>query len=159
MRSKTRSTLLKLSGDYQALRKSIDQSVGVVDQGKRRRQGSAAAAASSGGSGFGGLQQQQELNLPLPPERGGNGQTQLQQMDNTSVQDDILRERNQEIKKINTQMSTVSEIFRDLANIVEGQQGMVDDIEQQVEESHGHAQSGLEQIEKANEHQKGCLIS
>jgi t-SNARE complex subunit (syntaxin) len=53
----------------------------------------------------------------------------------------------------------VNEIFRDLAQIVNKQQEDIDTIEQNVEQSHKAAKSGLDQVEKAAKYQPGCIIS
>ena len=71
---------------------------------------------------------------------------------------EIMRERNTEIRAINEQMANVNEIFKDLAHIVNNQQEDVDNIETMMEKSHEHAKAGLEQVKKANEYQKGCVL-
>jgi len=53
---------------------------------------------------------------------------------------------------------TVSEIFKDLAHIVDEQQGEIDNIETLMEQSNVHAKAGLEQVQKANEYQPGCSV-
>jgi t-SNARE complex subunit (syntaxin) len=62
-----------------------------------------------------------------------------------------MREREEEIRNINRGMHQVNEIYKDLAHIVGSQQEHVDSIETQMEESKVNAESGLEQVEKANE--------
>jgi len=72
-----------------------------------------------------------------------------------------MREREEEIRNINRGMHQVNEIYRDLASIVSSQQEQVDTIETQMEESRANAESGLEQVHKANEKfgQSNCTIS
>jgi len=67
------------------------------------------------------------------------------------LQQEIMQEREDEIRKINKGMHQVNQIYRDLAHIVGEQQDHVDQIEDKMEESKTAAQSGLEQIHKANE--------
>lgn len=67
------------------------------------------------------------------------------------LQEEIMREREEEIRKINKGMHQVNQIYKDLAHIVGEQQEHVDQIEDKMEESKIAAQSGLEQIHKANE--------
>jgi t-SNARE complex subunit (syntaxin) len=62
-----------------------------------------------------------------------------------------MREREEEIRNINRGMHQVNEIYKDLAHIVGSQQEHVDSIETQMEESKTNAESGLQQVEKANE--------
>jgi t-SNARE complex subunit (syntaxin) len=72
-----------------------------------------------------------------------------------------MREREQEIRNINKGMHQVNEIYKDLAHIVGSQQDDVDQIETQMDDARGNAESGLEQIQKANEKYNNaqCIIS
>lgn len=74
---------------------------------------------------------------------------------------DIMREREEEIRNINRGMHQVNEIYKDLAHIVGSQQEQVDNIETQMEESRVNAESGLQQVEKANEKfgNANCVVS
>jgi t-SNARE complex subunit (syntaxin) len=58
-------------------------------------------------------------------------------------------------------MHQVNEIYKDLAHIVGSQQEQVDNIETQMEESRVNAESGLQQVEKANEKfgNANCVVS
>lgn len=73
----------------------------------------------------------------------------------------IMREREEEIRKINQGMHQVNEIYKDLAHIVGSQQDHVDAIETQMEESRANAEAGLQQVEKANQQfgNSQCIIS
>jgi t-SNARE complex subunit (syntaxin) len=77
------------------------------------------------------------------------------------LQEEIMREREEEIRSINQGMHKVNEIYKDLANIVSSQQEDIDCIETQMEDANANAQSGLRQVEKANEKygQSNCIIS
>lgn len=68
------------------------------------------------------------------------------------LQEEIMRERENEIRTINKGMHTVNEIYKDLAMIVGGQQEQIDQIENQMEDARDNAESGLEQVQKANDH-------
>ena len=82
----------------------------------------------------------------------------LQQEDR--LQEEIMREREEEIRNINRGMHTVNEIYKDLAHIVSQQQQDIDTIETQMDQAHTSAQQGLQQVEKANEKygQGNCVI-
>ena len=82
----------------------------------------------------------------------------LQQEDR--LQEEIMREREEEIRNINRGMHTVNEIYKDLAHIVSQQQNDIDMIETQMDQAHTSAQQGLQQVEKANEKygQGNCCI-
>lgn len=73
------------------------------------------------------------------------------QLQEDRLHEEIMREREEEIRNINHGMHTVNEIFKDLAHIVGQQQEQVDQIENQMEDSRANAESGLAQVEKANE--------
>ena len=62
-----------------------------------------------------------------------------------------MREREEEIRKINRGMHQVNEIYRDLAHIVGSQQEHIDSIETKMEDSRANAEAGLAQVEKAND--------
>ncbi|GMH58634.1 hypothetical protein TrLO_g10917 [Triparma laevis f. longispina] len=74
------------------------------------------------------------------------------------IQSSLVADRHREIIQINQEMSKVNEIFKDLAGIVDGQQEEIDNIESLMEQSNVHARKGLEQVQEANEYQKGCTI-
>ncbi len=75
--------------------------------------------------------------------------------------EEIMREREEEIRNINRGMHQVNEIYKDLAHIVGSQQEQIDTIENQMEESKVNAESGLKQVERANEKYGSgqCVIS
>jgi vacuolar-type H+-ATPase subunit I/STV1 len=86
-------------------------------------------------------------------------QQQLQ-LQEDRLNEEIMREREEEIRNINKGMHTVNEIYKDLAHIVGQQQHDIDKIETQMEDSRANAESGLKQVEKANERygQGNCSI-
>jgi len=73
------------------------------------------------------------------------------QLEEDRLHEEIMREREEEIRNINHGMHTVNEIYKDLAHIVGQQQEQIDQIENQMEDSRANAESGLQQVEKANE--------
>jgi syntaxin 7 len=77
------------------------------------------------------------------------------------MNEQIMREREEEIRNINRGMHQVNEIYKDLAHIVGSQQEHVDSIETQMEESRVNADAGLQQVEKANQQfgSAQCVIS
>jgi len=88
------------------------------------------------------------------------GDLKLQvQLQDEAVNEAILLEREKEMVEIHQKVSKVNEIFRDLANIVADQQEEIDSVEQMVDRSHQHARQGLTEVEKANEHNAGCVVS
>jgi uncharacterized membrane protein YdfJ with MMPL/SSD domain len=92
-------------------------------------------------------QQQQQIQLQLQQDR---------------LNEEIMREREEEIRKINHGMHQVNEIYKDLAHIVGQQQEQVDQIEDKMEDARNTAQSGLDQVHQANEkygNSSQCIIS
>ena len=87
-------------------------------------------------------------------------QQQLLIQQEDRLQEEIMREREEEIRNINRGMHTVNEIYKDLAHIVSQQQHDIDTIETQMDQAHTSAQQGLQQVEKANEKygQGNCCI-
>jgi t-SNARE complex subunit (syntaxin) len=65
-----------------------------------------------------------------------------------AINEDILREREEEIREIHQTVSKVNEVFKDLAEIVNDQQHEIDAVQSMIGRSHQHAQSGLQQVEK-----------
>ncbi|KAG6616485.1 Sulfate Permease (SulP) Family [Phytophthora cinnamomi] len=70
----------------------------------------------------------------------------------------LIEEREQDINKIHQSVAQVNEIFRDLAAIVQDQQGAIDDIETHVHESMQQTQQGLDEVKKASDMQSYCAI-
>lgn len=75
------------------------------------------------------------------------------------VHEEIMREREEEIRNINRGMHQVNEIYKDLAHIVGSQQEQIDTIETQMEDSKANAEKGLAHVVKANEKASSCVIS
>ena len=70
-----------------------------------------------------------------------------------------MKEREEEIQVIHTNMRLVNEMVQDLSVVVGQQQELVDEIEENAERAHTRAEEGLGQIEKASEIQPTCLVS
>ncbi|KAG7384413.1 hypothetical protein PHYPSEUDO_002601 [Phytophthora pseudosyringae] len=70
----------------------------------------------------------------------------------------LIEEREQDINKIHQSVAQVNEIFRDLAAIVQDQQGAIDDIETHVHESMQQTQHGLDEVKKASDAQGYCAV-
>jgi hypothetical protein len=66
----------------------------------------------------------------------------------TAINEEILREREQEIREIHHTVTKVNEVFKDLADLVNEQQQEIDAVQAMIDRSHQHAQSGLHQVEK-----------
>ena len=60
---------------------------------------------------------------------------------------------------MNRDLKLVNEMFKDMAQIVEGQGEMVEKVAESAEESHERAKAGLEQVQQAARYQSSCTIS
>mmetsp|Transcript_10236 Transcript_10236/g.18392 ORF Transcript_10236/g.18392 Transcript_10236/m.18392 type:complete len:119 (-) Transcript_10236:287-643(-) len=90
-------------------------------------------------------------------EEGMRWQMQIQE---DKINEEIMQEREEEIKNIHKGMHQVNEIYKDLAHLVDEQQEGVDQIETQMENAKENTATGLKHIEKANESsQSQCIIS
>lgn len=83
----------------------------------------------------------------------------IQTLQGKDVDEAIMRERERELQKINRDMRLVNEMFKDMADIVDKQGVMVDEIVVSTEKSHEKAKAGLEHVKKAASNQSSCLIS
>ncbi|KAH8080404.1 hypothetical protein JL720_9098 [Aureococcus anophagefferens] len=144
------------------LRKAFGDLVRRVDAAPRAAQGRARAAHAKLRKDFDRVQgtfgpsdAPGDLDVMIGEER-----VQLQvAMQEEAINDAILREREEEIREINQNVHKVNEIFRDLATLVDKQQGEVDQIGELVEKSHAHAEKGLDQVQKAAKLQPSCVVS
>mmetsp|Transcript_19963 Transcript_19963/g.34099 ORF Transcript_19963/g.34099 Transcript_19963/m.34099 type:complete len:253 (-) Transcript_19963:191-949(-) len=145
--ARRRATQIKLSRDYQRVEVTFKNLV-LETRRKRARVNESKKQALSGSSTTDDAMEEERIELEL----------QLQQ---DRLNEEIMREREAEIRSINRGMHQVNEIYKDLAHIVESQQEQVDQIEDQMEQSKVNAERGLQHIHKANEKAAAgqCIIS
>lgn len=85
---------------------------------------------------------------------------QFQQVIKGEQIDDLLaEEREKEILKMNQDLKMVNEMFKDMAEIVQDQNGMVQQVAETTENANSRAKEGLRQVEQAAGHQNSCIIS
>lgn len=80
------------------------------------------------------------MNGGAPPSSGGEAKEEFF--------DRAMREREEEVQKINQSMHKVNEIYQDLAGLVDTQQDQIDRIGEAAEESKARTKSGLEHIQQ-----------
>ncbi|MBA0707303.1 hypothetical protein Golax_019354, partial [Gossypium laxum] len=66
----------------------------------------------------------------------------------------IIEEREQGIKEVQQQISEVNEIFKDLADLVHVQGGMIDDIGSNIENSHSATVQATSHLKRASKIQR-----
>lgn len=66
----------------------------------------------------------------------------------------LIKDREQDIIQTSKDINTVNVIFKDLNALVVEQQGAVDDIENQVNQSVENTSNGLNELTKAKQNQK-----
>jgi len=149
--AKCRATHVKLTRDYRRveamfnkMKLEVRQKVELMNARKRAAEMDEQKAVAS--SSFMAEDKEQSMKMEM-------------MLEEDQLNEQLMREREAEIREINKGMHTVNEIYKDLAHIVQAQQEDVDKIENMMEESNANAKSGLNHIEKAAEHQSTCIIS
>jgi t-SNARE complex subunit (syntaxin) len=153
--SSQKQALMKLERDFERVQNNVSATKAKVTRQMKQYQQrggtdgdnmSETIGSSSGNGSANMLQTQQQLIQ--------------QQLEQDRLNEEIMREREEEIRKINKGMHTVNEIYKDLAHIVGQQQEDVDKIETQMEDTRDTAQSGLDQVHQANEKygQQQCVM-
>ncbi|CAN6198257.1 unnamed protein product [Urochloa humidicola] len=109
----------------------------------------------------------QMFHPPSPPPKPSHGGIQMQQQQQQMVESRrmqelalldseitfnqaLAEEREREICKIQQEISEINEIFRELAKLVHGQQGAIDDVESNVETAAMETSKGEEQLTRAS---------
>lgn len=88
------------------------------------------------------------------------GRVQFQQVIKGEQIDDLLaEEREKEILKMNQDLKMVNEMFKDMAEIVQDQNGMIQQVSETTENANSRAKEGLRQVEQAAGYQSSCTIS
>jgi syntaxin 7 len=159
--STQKQTLFKLERDFERVQTAVQVTKSKVAKQQKQYQ------QRGGGIGTGGTVNGDPYSTDSGPSNVSANllqqQHQQQQilLQQDRLQEEIMREREEEIRKINRGMHTVNEIYKDLAHIVGAQQEQVDQIEDQMEDARNTAQSGLDQVHQANEKygNNQCVIS
>lgn len=149
--SSHKQALMKLERDFERVQSSVTHTKSRVQKQMKQYQQMGSAK----------MQDERAANMSNNSARSALEQQQVL-IQRDQLQQEIMREREDEIRKINKGMHQVNQIYKDLAHIVGEQQEHVDQIEDKMEESKIAAQSGLDQIHKANEKYgtgaAGCAI-
>lgn len=92
---------------------------------------------------------------PILPVEENSKRLQLLAQDQV-IDDDLLliREREDQIRELESDVLDVNEIFRDLAAMIHEQGEQIDTIEANVETAHTHVDEGREQLVKASSYQQ-----
>ena len=156
--STQKQTLLKLERDFERVQTIVQVTKSKVS--KQQKQYQQRATATGGNDPYGNNDSSGSTNISANLLQQQHQQQQIL-MQQDRLQEEIMREREEEIRKINKGMHTVNEIYKDLAHIVGTQQEQVDQIENQMEDARNTAQSGLDQVHQANEKygNNQCTIS
>ena len=142
-----RIALGKLLKDFERVKTTLNAVVGESAAIKV-----AAPSSSSGGGG----------GNPFDEDGGdlnGRQPRLIQTMQGKEVDDAIMRERERDLRKINRDLQLVNEMFKDMAEIVDKQAVMVNEVVVQTEKSHDKAKTGLAHVQKAASNQSTCAVS
>jgi len=83
--------------------------------------------------------------------------SKLQQIENDRIfNDQLIQQRDQDIRQIEQTVVQVNEIFRDLAHMVDEQGVMIDNIQSNIEDSHSSTTRAVEELRSASTHQRSA---
>ena len=149
--------LMQLSNDFRAALKRFQQEA----------EGAAPAAPGlpstpTGGAGPSGQPGDIEVGIggcrsPNDAPTGGLSQEQSQtqeQLQVAALNDSIIQEREGDIANIHRTVQEVSEIFQDLALLVDEQGAHIDNIQTNIESAGSQTAKGVQQLAKASRSQK-----
>lgn len=102
------------------------------------------------------------IDLASPTQNQAQAQMVALQMEE-EVNLELLRLREQSVRKLESDIVDVNHIFKDLATMVHEQGEIIDSIEANVESATSHVSDGVQQLAKARSHQtaarkKMCII-
>jgi len=149
--ARCRATHIKLARDYRRVETTY-KNIQLETKRKRVQHSNTKTHAIHDNSSHNQSQNEQHSNQHI----------QLQvQLQEDKINEEIMREREEEIRNINKGMHQVNEIYKDLAHIVASQQDQIDTVETHMEDANTNAEAGLEQIEKASAKADSsqCIIS
>jgi len=135
----------KLARDFDRIKASYDGTM-------RRRSSSSGYGGGVGSSGDagGGTWARDEAPLGSAAAHGNDQQVQMVMQREEEYSKQAMQSREEDIQQINQKMNKVNEIYKDLGNLVSSQQDQIDEIEDAVADSNQNAESGLDQLERAN---------
>mmetsp|Transcript_13661 Transcript_13661/g.25703 ORF Transcript_13661/g.25703 Transcript_13661/m.25703 type:complete len:362 (+) Transcript_13661:150-1235(+) len=110
-------------------------------------------ASANERSGTHGLEQRRSAAYSSPYLQFSESWRQVEKLRQEHRDDEIqlqlMRERESEIADINQKVYKVNEIYKDLAELINGQQDLIDKIDISLEESNGYTQAGINNYEEA----------
>lgn len=166
---------------YDKLRQAFEEEVGrlkgvarnVMEVQKREaaKGGGSSGGLSSGGGGGGGRDIECRPLCDLDDDLDGQEARGLlddheehQQSHDVEIQHRISEEREAGIRRIQSQVHDVNQIFKDLASICTEQGGQLESIESCVADTVGHTKQAVNELRKAADRQKAgrdqicCLL-
>jgi len=151
--ARLRATHIKLTRDYRRVETNFKN---IQLETKKRPHHPQRNASAASNHNF--QNPPNSNNSNFPEQQSFQLQQQLQE---DRINEEIMREREEEIRNINKGMHQVNEIYKDLAHIVAGQQEQIDEVETHMEDANTNAEAGLKQIEKASAKAESsqCIIS
>lgn len=69
-----------------------------------------------------------------------------------------ITERDEQIKVLYDQIVEVNELTKDLLTLTKQQQGILDRIDQNLSATQEHTANAVDQLQKAEKHQKQCIV-
>uniref|UniRef100_A0AAV1TS12 t-SNARE coiled-coil homology domain-containing protein n=1 Tax=Peronospora matthiolae TaxID=2874970 RepID=A0AAV1TS12_9STRA len=131
----------KLCNDFAAISNQLEPAVARVS---KREQAQKQARQT----------QQQHEDGPLFEAPLGTQAVESAELEREIAQNEaLIEEREHDLHQIHQSVAQVNEIFRDLAALVQEQQGAIDDVDAHVHESLQQTQQGLKEVQKASDMQ------
>lgn len=138
----------KLARDFKAVLREFQ----TAQRQAAERETQFAPITPQSTNGFEEMSQMQQEKQPL---NGEQRRQELLLVENEVVYNEaVIEERDQGIREIQQQIGEVNEIFKDLAVLVKEQGHMIDDIEANIEKSHGNSQQANRNLVSAVKRQR-----
>eukprot|EP01117_Protostelium_nocturnum_P012418 TRINITY_DN4586_c0_g1_i1.p1 TRINITY_DN4586_c0_g1~~TRINITY_DN4586_c0_g1_i1.p1 ORF type:complete len:291 (-),score=104.46 TRINITY_DN4586_c0_g1_i1:109-981(-) len=154
--TKNRKKLLhnKLLKDFETwIERFTDLSSSAVE--KERKTPLASSSSSSSSNSFQRTRPSSQQDRDRDPfEIRPQQQSDFQLQSEIDYNETIIKERDQDIRKVETAIVELHDIFQDVANLVDSQQGMIDNIESNIEDATENTTVGLTELGQAATYQK-----
>jgi len=153
LQSDSRRKVQKISGDFSKLKTKVDDEIAFITEQMETQAPRQQKQETFETSQITAIPYEDDL----AEERVGllARQTQVDAIDNeVDFMSNMINDRDQEIVHIQGQMAQVNEIMKDLADLVNEQGQMIDNIETNVEHTHQNTTEAVSEVSKAAKYQK-----
>ena len=147
----------KLKKDFEAALTSFKEIENVKMQKEKAFVRKARASISAKSNPYAGHDGPSDATALLAAQAQSQEQLRLNSLENEiDFNDEIIAERESEIREIEETIGEVNEIFRDLAEIVNEQGEMLGEIDNNIESTVSHTDGAATQLRIANDYHKSA---